>query len=318
MARVSDLSLAAWLEQVADGLDSGLTASNAVTLAKALPGDASARLAERLTKGASWGEALSKASLSLSAAERAVLDASERSGTLPSAMRRIAAVRRDAAKMKKRLALGLAYPIFLLHFAALVFSVSYLVNGDFKAFLVSMGMALVPVWLVFFFFLAMAKLWPRAIRAISRLFPLFSQYRKNWDTGLFCEVLGSCLEAGMEVGQSWEVAIAAADNPQVTRWGEAALASIRDGGKASAGMARSGSRAPQALLQLYRSGEETGSLPQNLRAAGQRYFSDAKERLALAALLYPKLILVAIFGYIAYRVVVFAQEYFQRLMDITA
>lgn len=318
MPRLSDLTLAAWLDQVADGLDSGLTASNAVALAKTLPGDASVRLGERIAGGSSWDEALSEASLSLSDAEQAVLDASERSGTLPSAMRRIAAVRRDAAKMKKRLALGLAYPLFLLHFAALVFSITYLVSGNLTAFLVSMGVALGPVWLVFLFFLAMAKLWPGAIRAIARLLPLFSQYRKNWDTGLFCEVLGSCLEAGMEVGQSWEVAVAAADHPQVARWGDAALASIRDGGKASAGMERLESRAPQALLQLYRTGEETGSLPQNLRAAGQRSFADAKERLTLATLVYPKLILVAIFGYIAYRVVAFAQEYFQRIMDITA
>lgn len=318
MAKLSDKQMAEWLEQVADGLDAGMTASNAVSLAKTLPNGWSENLEAEFRAGVSWGAAFEAIGVPFTFPELSILKASELSGRLPGSMRRLAEARRELAKVKRRMLMSLAYPVAILHFAAVVFSITYLVDGNTKSFLISVGMVLVPVWLVAGFVFAIVRVWPSSVKAVARRVPIFSGYRKDWDTGTLCEVLASCFAAGMDVDRSWEIAVCAADHPRIYRLGDQVLAAVKGGRKASEGMAELGKSLPSGLLQLYRSGEEAGTLEQNLEAAAKRYFTDAKNKLFLASILYPKVLLLGIFGYVAYRIVMFMSNYYQQLMDINA
>ena len=111
---MSDKQLAEWLEQVADGLESGMEASNAISMAKPLPSNQGALLVEALQGGEGWPVVFGNPVLQLNYAEHTILTASEKSGTLPQSMRKIASSRREASKVKRRLKLALAYPLFLL------------------------------------------------------------------------------------------------------------------------------------------------------------------------------------------------------------
>ncbi|MDQ8184156.1 type II secretion system F family protein [Pelagicoccus sp. SDUM812002] len=316
MATLSDKNLADWLEQVADGLDAGLQASNAVGLAKRLPADKSDSLEAAFQNGEAWGDSLEFASLSLSYAELSILKASDLSGRLPVAMRRIATARRERAKVKRRMMLALAYPLFLLHFAALVFSITYLVDGDVSAFFVSAGMVIVPVWLLILFLVAGARLFPGSATSVMRYMPFFSGYRWSWEVGTMCEVLAAGFAAGMNVRQTWEIAAKAADSPKLYRLTDAMLEAISNGNKVSQAIANCGKRAPKGLAQLYRSGEETGTLAENLDAAAKRYFADAKSRLVLASVAYPTIVLLGIFGYVGYKIVSWFGNYYDELSKI--
>ncbi len=316
MASLSDKRLAEWLEQVADGLDAGMQASNAVALAKSLPSGASENLEAAFQNGDGWGDSLEFAKLPLSYAELAILRASELSGKMPTAMRRIAVARRELAKVKRRMVMTMAYPIFMLHFAAVAFALSYLVDGDTRAFLVSSGMVVVPVWMVTLFLALGAKLFPQGAKSVFRCLPVFSGYRKKWEAGTLCEVLASGFAAGMDVDHSWKIAANAADSPKLYRLADAVLQSISEGGKASEGIAASGKLSPKGFEQLYRSGEETGNLEENLEAGAKRYFSDSKNQLFLASILYPKIVLIGIFGYIGYRIVTWVSNYYEELLNI--
>lgn len=316
MASLSNKRLADWLEQVADGLDAGMQASNAVALAKKLPAGVSEDLEAAFENGDGWGDSLEFAKLPFSLAELAILRASELSGKMPTAMRRIAAARRELAKVKRRMALALAYPIFMLHFAAVAFALPYLVDADFTAFFVSAGMVIVPVWMITLFLMAGSKVFPRAAKSVSRFMPLFSGYRKNWEAGTLCEVLASGFAAGMNATQSWEIAANAADSPKLYRLSDSVLESVSAGGKASEGIARSRALSPKGFEQLYRNGEETGSLEENLGAAAKRYFGDSKSQLLLASILYPKIVLLGIFGYIGYKIVTWVSNYYEELSNI--
>lgn len=318
MAKVSDKRLAEWLEQVADGLEAGMLSSDAVALAKALPAELILALESDFRAGKTWGDALSDNAFPFSLAEQSIVEASELSGRLPTAMRRLAEGRRELSVMKRRVGLALAYPIFLLHFAALLFSIMYLVDGDTAGFLVSFGMVVVPVWLIAVFLFAVARVWPNALKSITRVVPIVAEYRSNWDAGTLCEVLASCFAAGLPVDKAWHIALQAADSPRLDRLGESVLAAIERGSKASDGFEGSGKKVPNALAQLYRSGEEMGRLEQNLEAAAKRFFTDAKNKLSLASLLYPKMLLVGIFAYVGYKIITFVSGYYQQLIDINA
>lgn len=318
MATLSDIRLAEWLEQVADGLNSGIEPANAVALARALPRGVGERLQELLKNGVTWGEAIDTELREVSDAELAVLEASSMAGRLPDAMKRIAASRREAAKVKRRMRLAIAYPLFLIHFAALAFSITYLVSGDVSSFLVSIGMVIVPVWLVLISLYGFAKLWPEGAKGALRVVPVFSGYLRNREAAVLCEVLATCFEAGMDVRDSWSVAARATGSAKLIRLGDSILGELDAGRKASRGIEANGKALPKGFLQLYRSGEETGKLDSNLEAAALRYQTDANNKLVLASVIYPKLILVGVFGYIGYRIIAMVSNYYAELLKITA
>lgn len=132
------------------------------------------------------------------------------------------------------------------------------------------------------------------------------------------EVLASCFAAGMDVADSWTVAARAADSPRLYRVLDAVLASVQAGQKASLGLESEARSLPQGFLQVYRSGEETGSLEQNLEAAAKRYLTDASNKLMLASILYPKILLVGVFGYVGYKIISMVANYYDELLKITA
>lgn len=316
MARVSDLRLAAWLNQMADAYDAGISPANALALSNGLPRDLSEGLGGVFEAGGNWSAAMERLPLPFSRAEEAVIRAAEQSGGLPRAFRRLATAREEGAKVARRMKLALLYPLFLIHFAALVFSVSYVVEGRYEAFAISVGMVLVPVWSLAIFGLLLFRYSPSTVRTASRYLPLFSSYRKNWDMGVLCDVLGTSLRAGVRIDAAWSVAVDAADNPRLARLGAAVQRAIKEGTPASAGIEESGVKVSKSFLQLYRSGESSGTLEQNLEAAAERYRTDAKNSVFLASMLYPKLILVAIFGYAGYKIILFFKDYYEDLMKI--
>lgn len=316
MAKVSDKRLADWFEQVADGLDAGLDAENAVLLAKPLA-EVGGSLSAALREGRGWAAVFSEPKLALDESELAILAASEKAGQLPSALRKVADWRRKALAIRRRLRLSLAYPLFLVHFAAFVFSVTHLVDAGVGAFLVSAGMVLVPVWLVVFFFWLLNRSWPEATLFLLRRLPILKSYRLNWESAILCDVLASCFSAGMGVEDSWEAAVLASGSPKHLKLYMRIAESVGNGGKASAAMQGSGHGLPAGFAELYRSGESSGKLDANLESAAKRFRTEASNRLTLAMLLYPKLILFAIFGYVGYKIVSYVSEYFDRLSEIT-
>ncbi|MDQ8204967.1 type II secretion system F family protein [Pelagicoccus sp. SDUM812003] len=317
MARVSDMRMADWFEQVAQGLETGLNYANALTLASDLPGGVNARITKALRSGKLLTRAIDESGLRIRVSEFAMLQAAESSGNLPRVLRRLAKSRVDRAKIKRKIWMTLVYPAILLHLAAVVFSLPYLVDGDDLRFLVSAGMVIVPFWLGFLFLLSLARYAPSLLRALARLAPLFAGFRKKWALGTLCEVLGQSLASGVSAERAWESATLAADHPHVARLGQSALEAIRSGAPASEGIRKFSGKSENALLELYRSGEMTGQLDRNLDAAGQRFFQDAKRRLGLAIAIYPKLFVAAIFAYVGYHVIQFFSAYYQSLLDMS-
>lgn len=316
MLKLSDKQLSDWLDQVADGLDSGMEASGALALAKQLPGGRSGALVQILREGAGWSAVFSEGMLSLNHAEQVILTAAEKAARIPQAMRSIAESRRVLRKTKRKIALALAYPLFLLHFAALIFPIQYLVDGDDRAFLVSVGMVVVPVWLLVGFFWALGKGLPSVLLGIARSVPLLRSYRMHWESGVLCDVLANCFASGMAVDVAWDVAVSASGNPKHLKLGGKVQTVVQRGGKVSEAIEASASGLPSGFAEMYRSGEASGRLDQNLAAAAVRFRQDASNRLTLASMLYPKVILVGVFGYVGYKIIKLVGGYFDRLAEI--
>lgn len=315
--RVADTLFAEWLDQVADGLLAGMNAANSVAMARALPKGYTERLIEAFQIGKSWTLAGEELGLFRDRAELSMVSAAEGSGALPGTLRRLAKARRARAEARIRMLKAMIYPVLLLHFAALAFAAPYLMEGPPHGFAVAAGRVLLPFWALVALAWAGTRVWPEAPRMVSGWAPFFASYRKSRDAAVFCESLSTGVRSGLRLGEAWMAALAAADSPRIDRMGTAALAAIESGRPASEGIELARGGLGGRFLQLYRSGEASGTLDVNLEAAAERYQSEAMGRLRVATLVYPGLVMVAVYGYAAYKIVSFYQGYFQGLLEMS-
>src|SRR5687768_18215238 len=80
----------------------------------------------QLQRGATFSEAVAATGKWLPAFDHAIFDAGEKSGRLDSSFRSLGNYYTQRATMLRQIISGLAYPIFILHLAVLIFPTSYL------------------------------------------------------------------------------------------------------------------------------------------------------------------------------------------------
>jgi type II secretory pathway component PulF len=80
--------------------------------------------------------------------EVALVRAGETAGTLDREARSLAAAAESAERIRRRLASGLAYPLFVLHGVPVPLNVSVLVQHGFAAFAARWLLAVLPIWLL--------------------------------------------------------------------------------------------------------------------------------------------------------------------------
>lgn len=70
---------------------------------------------------------------------------------------------------------------------------------------------------------------------------------------------------------------------------------------------------PEEFVALYRTGEKTGRLEENLFRLAAEYQERAKRSLALASMLYPSLLFLGVAGMVAYGVISFYAGYLNMI-----
>jgi len=316
MARLSDKVLAEWLEQMADGLEAGVQPSDAVALARELGSGVSYGIAEGFGRGYEWRLVLEDWLPELGRAEKALIVSASQTARLPECLRSVADSLRRSIRMRRQLLLAMAYPFILLHLAAFAFAVGDLIESGTKGFLLSGSFVIAPVWALLLLGLAAKELCPSALKAAACLLPVFSGYLRYRQAGVLCEVLAAAVRSGMPLDQAWRLAGEASGSDGFRRLGDSVSAAVGEGEKASAALVADGRCLPSGFLQLYQSGEETGSLDRNLEAAASRYLKTASGRLALASVLYPKVIALLVASFVAYKVLAFFAGYFKTLSEM--
>jgi type II secretory pathway component PulF len=75
---------------------------------------------------------------------------------------------------------------------------------------------------------------------------------------------------------------------------------------------------PPEFVGLYRSGETSGQLEQNLFRLTDTYQQRAHQALTIATIVYPAALLCAVLGFVAYQAVTFYAGYLKMLTDLTS
>lgn len=315
MPRIPHKRVALWLAQLSQSLKAGFNATESVIMAESLPPKLRTALRDRLESGMSWRDTLDEVAWFLTPSEQAIIAAAERSGTLPIAFEKIAESREQTAEIRRRLVLSMVYPAVLVHFGLALVPIPLLVEGQFEAYAINVGMLVAPVWAIGIMALVAFTLWPSLKRSVARRLPFLSGYAKYRDLSLLCRTLAVCMKAGMPIDACWRHASSAAQSRKVREVERLAQDQILRGERVWKGLVQS-RWLPEPFKVVYKSGELSGDLDTTLDSAAENYGKDAKRKLLFAAVFYPKLMFIAVAFLAGWRVISFYKDYFDGILKM--
>ena len=281
-----------------------------------------ARIKKALNGGASVGEALLAGTPLISALEACVFTASDRAGRLDTGLEQASEYHAAIAAARSRMRARLAYPVFVIHFALLILPLpiafSQEPGGGLIPYLKAVAMSIGGLWICVFIIAALIRAFLAAAEKnaapdrMLRAIPMFGKLRRDLALSRFCSAYHMQLDAGVNVLASLEVSAAAGGSAILREAIASALPSVRSGGQVSPALEKT--RAfPETFVRAFAIGEETGELDRELQRIGDDCRDAAMRRLETIAEWVPRIIYLAIVGYIGWRIVSFYAGYMRGI-----
>lgn len=272
---------------------------------------------EALAAGQGIGEAFAAAE-DLTPLERRLIGAAARAGRLPEVLDDLAAHFEDRAAVKRGLAAGLAYPLFIIHAAVLLLSLSLLLSEGLLAFLMAV---LTPLAALYAVVGGVVVGW-RALRAASptgadRLLlslPIAGGVVRKRALTVSLDVLRLLYASGVPALEAVDAAAGACPNAVVAGAFRRVHAGLADG--LSLGQAFAGEpELPAQVVDLVATGEASGHLDDLLGRAARQLEEEAKlARRALIVAAGVAAFFVAA-GFAAFRIYSFWSGYFAGINE---
>jgi type II secretory pathway component PulF len=275
------------------------------------------RMVVRLKQGASISEAMEHLGDWVPAFDLALVKAAEHSGRLDIVFKLLAADYDDRARLLRQMISDLAYPVFVLHFALIMFPVINWFKGSssvaFLGFEIICILAPFYIILGFIIYAVQGKrgpAWQAFLEKISKPIPVLGAARKSIALARLSIALESLLSAGVTIIEAWEMAAAACGSPSIHRTVLAWKNQLSyDGRKPSEVVNDASAQFPEVFRNLYHSGEVSGQLDESLGRLHTYYKEEGTLKLHLLAVWVPRLIYFCVAGYVAYKVISFYVGY---------
>lgn len=284
------------------------------------------RLEADLRTGYTLGEAVQRQGSWLPAFDIALIQTGERTGRLDASLRQLGNHYIEQARLIRAAMASLAYPVFLVHMAILIFPPGMITRmfwqGAYREYIAAKLAILIPLYLValLLFLLAQARRGERIRAAFERLLspvPMLGKARRSLALARFAGALEASLMTGMSVTQAWEQAGDASGSPRLRRAVAMAIPRIAGGhtpGEVMAGLPVF----PPAFASVFRTGELSGKLDQSLAQLRQLFEEDAARKISAFAEWLPRIIYLVIAAILGYAIVSFYIQYFSNLSELPA
>ena len=235
----------------------------------------------------------------------ALIEAGEATGHVDGNLDRLAEIHEERTKARRALLARSAYPLALLHFAALILPVAHLASqGRFTTanWLWEALSLLAPLWAIVLVILYLNRFaaWRDRFRAVIDVLPGFGGAARHHRRAIFASVLEAAYEAGVPMDRSLGLAARAAHEPKALRAAEA----VSDGN--SLALALTNARVlPAATVSRVATGEEAGDIAKTLRFIAEEERSKADAALKASMVALGVLITLVVMGWIAWNVISF-------------
>jgi protein transport protein HofC len=253
--------------------------------------------------------------------DEALLRAGEQSGRLDMCFRLLGEYYRERAQMARQVLSDLAYPLFLLHFAVLIFPFSqFFITGNWLLYLLQTLGVLIPIYaLVIAGMFALqgrhAEGWRQWIERALHPIPWLGAARRELALARLSGALEALLSAGVGIIQAWELAATAAGSPGI-RQTVYAWRHLVDNGVTPAEALRASGFFPSMFSSQYASGEMSGKLDETLGRLRAYYQEEGSRKLRLFCRAAPKLLYLLVAGIIGIKIIAFYANYFNQIGQV--
>jgi len=250
--------------------------------------------------------------------DQALLHAGEKSGRLDVCFRLLADYYGERARLAAQVLADLAYPLFLFHFAVLVFCfVAVVGSGRWLWGAAQMGLILLPLYLlvgvgIYAAQSAHGEKWRAVVEQLVRPVPMLGTARRYLALGRLAAALEALLNAGVTIIEAWQLAAAACGSPALRRT-VLAWRPLVEAGETPAEVLVASGRFPEVFTHQYATGEVSGKLDETLRRLHQYYQEEGTRKLRAFAQWTPRAIYLIVMFLIAAFVVRFYVNYFRQI-----
>jgi type IV pilus assembly protein PilC len=284
------------------------------------------RQLEKINQGSTFTESLLATSGWLPEFDLALIEAGERTGRIDDSFRLLADYYNERARLTKQAISQLAYPVGLIHFAALVFLIVIpFASSQFSAsltwLLFKAAFILSPLYLgaALLIYALQGKHnehWRSFMERLLRCVPILGKARYFLALARLALALEALINAGVNIIQAWELAANACGSPALRR----AILAWRpqvDAGITPAAVVRKCPLFPEMFANFYHSGEVSGKLDEALKRLHTYYHEEGARKLQNFADWTPRVIYGVVACLIAYKIIQFYTGYFGQITTLT-
>jgi type II secretory pathway component PulF len=279
---------------------------------------------QRLETGQTLNESLGGVPEWIPLFDRALINAGESSGRLPSVFEMLANYYREKARLARQFLAFTAYPALVFHMAVFLFPIDrftgLILQGEVIAFLLQKLMVLAPLYLVigvliYLFQSTRAQPVQAVVERITGFVPFLGAALRAMSLARLSAALEAMISSGVTVFQSWELAGAASGSPGLSREVQSFRPRWEAGEPPSESLQRS-PYFPEMFSNQYASGEMSGKLDANLCWLHKHYEEEGSRKMRQALMGAAALIFGCVVILVAWQVISFWVGYFQRIQEV--
>lgn len=310
-------------QQLGQLLGAGITILSALGMLARKPPSSSYRepirkILDQISQGSNVTEAMRSLGKWTPTFDLALIHAGESSGRLDVIFRLLADYYAERAAMVRQIIADLAYPVFLFHFAVLIFGfVAWLRPGSTNMTLLVQTIGILgPLYVIVFLMVYAAQsrhgeAWRSFLERVLGPVPLLGTARHSIALSRLAAALEALINAGVRIIEAWQIAAAASGSPAIIR----AVTSWKpelEAGRTPAEMVSESRQFPEVFANLYHTGEMSGQLDESLRRLHDYYRDEGSRKMRFVSQWVPKMIYICICLYAAFRIVSFYIGYFNE------
>ena len=276
---------------------------------------------KEISAGCTFSEAMAASGKWVSPFDLALVEAGERSGRLDASFRALADLYTERARMAKQMLGDLAYPVFLLHFAVLVFAfIRYVGTWKAQSGLTLIAGVLIPTYAIVALLIYVSQsrhneVWRAIYERLLHCVPILGSGRRDLALARLSMALEALINAGVTIIEAWELAATVSGSPALRRTVRRFLPNVR-AGQTPAEAVSNCSVFPDLFANQYHAGEVSGKLDETLRRLHRYYQEEGSRKIHAVAQWTPRLIYLVIALSIAYFIVNFWMNHIQNIGNV--
>ena len=283
-----------------------------------------AQLIRQLTEGRTFSDAMPRSGSWISPFDIALLQAGDLSGRLPDCFKLLSTHYHERAQLFRTALASLAYPVFVLHVAILLFPIERFTDlftkGAVFAFLLQKLSVFVPLYgvvlLAIFAGNTGGENWLATQEQLLHRVPLLGKARRSLAISRLSAALEALISAGVTIIEAWELAATASGSPSIRRFVRRAKPRWLEGQTPAESVSTSGIF-PDEFTSLYHTGEVSGKLDESLLRARIYFGEEGARKLKTFVMLACGALIGAVMLLVAWQVIKFYLGYFQMIEDAT-